>query len=86
MDADAVLLTVADTGIGIPAEKQDRIWTRFFRDEEQPLVMETSGAGLGLSIVKEYVEMHRGTIWLESEVGQGTTFFIRIPAFTTASA
>lgn len=86
MDADAVLLTVADTGIGIPAEKQDRIWTRFFRDEEQPLVMETSGAGLGLSIVKEYVEMHRGTIWLESEAGQGTTFFIRIPAFTSASA
>jgi two-component system phosphate regulon sensor histidine kinase PhoR len=76
-----VVITVSDTGIGIPKEKQDRIWNRFYRDEEQSLVMETSGTGLGLSIVKEYVNMHAGEIWLDSEVGKGTTFYVRIPIF-----
>ncbi|HRE46489.1 MAG TPA: GAF domain-containing protein [Aggregatilineales bacterium] len=78
----SVVITVTDTGVGIPKDKQDRIWERFYRDEEQTLVMETSGAGLGLSIVKEYVDLHNGQVWLESEVGEGTTFYIRIPAFT----
>ncbi|MBX3061761.1 MAG: GAF domain-containing protein [Anaerolineae bacterium] len=80
-DKDSAVIRVKDTGIGIPKEKQDRIWVRFFRDEEQPLVMETSGTGLGLAIVKEYVTMHGGDIWLESEPDQGTTFFVRIPAW-----
>ncbi len=80
-EAQTVLITIADTGVGISPEKQERIWERFYRDEEQPLVMETSGAGLGLSIVKEYVDMHSGQVWLESEVGKGTTFYVRIPAF-----
>jgi signal transduction histidine kinase len=77
----AVVLTVKDSGIGITKEKQERIWTRFFRDEEQQIVMETAGTGLGLAIVKEYVAMHEGEIWLESAEGQGTTFFVRIPTF-----
>lgn len=81
-EENAVVISIKDTGIGIPRDKQDRIWTRFFRDEEQSLVMETSGTGLGLAIVKEYVEMHEGQIWLESEVGHGTTFFVRIPTFS----
>jgi PAS domain S-box-containing protein len=81
-DSDSVVLCVKDSGIGIPKDKQDRIWNRFFRDEEQPLVLETSGTGLGLAIVREYVEMHDGHIWLESEPGQGTTFFVRIPTYT----
>jgi two-component system phosphate regulon sensor histidine kinase PhoR len=82
----AIVFSVADTGIGIAKDKQDRIWNRFFRDEDQPMVMETSGAGLGLSIVREYVQMHSGEIWLESEVGKGTTFHVRIPAFTSSEA
>jgi PAS domain S-box-containing protein len=80
-EGHAVVMSVADTGIGIPKEKQDRVWQRFFRDEEQHLVMETSGTGLGLSIVKEYVTMHGGEIWFESEVDKGTTFYVRIPIF-----
>ena len=80
-DAKSVVIGVSDTGIGIAKDKQDRIWGRFFRDEEQSLVMETSGTGLGLSIVREYVSMHGGEIWLESEVGKGTTFYVRIPVF-----
>jgi signal transduction histidine kinase len=81
-DIRSVVLSVTDTGIGIAKEKQDRIWNRFYRDEEQHLVIETSGTGLGLSIVKEYVNMHEGEIWLDSEVGKGTTFYVRIPTFT----
>jgi PAS domain S-box-containing protein len=79
----SVVISVSDTGIGIPRDKQERIWNRFYRDEEQSLVMESSGAGLGLSLVKEYVGMHDGEIWLESEVGKGSTFFVRIPAFAS---
>jgi two-component system, OmpR family, phosphate regulon sensor histidine kinase PhoR len=81
-DGSWVLISVRDNGVGIPLEKQSRIWDRFFRNEDERLVMETSGAGLGLSIVREYVNMHNGEIWLESEIGRGTTFFLRIPAFT----
>ncbi|HLY27236.1 MAG TPA: ATP-binding protein, partial [Aggregatilineales bacterium] len=81
-EARAVVITIADTGIGIAKDKQDRIWQRFFRDDEEDLVKGTSGTGLGLSIVKEYVRMHDGDIWLQSEQGKGTTFFVRIPVFT----
>ncbi|MBN1565521.1 MAG: GAF domain-containing protein, partial [Anaerolineae bacterium] len=80
-DAGNVVLKVADTGIGIPPEHTDRIFERFFRgDESHDLVMDTPGTGLGLAIVKELVEVHRGTIWFESELGQGTTFFVELPA------
>jgi signal transduction histidine kinase len=85
-DIRSVVVYVKDTGVGIAKEKQTRIWDRFFRDEEQTLVMETSGTGLGLAIVREYVNMHEGSIWLESEVGKGTTFYVRIPTFTADSA
>jgi len=80
-DDKTVVMSVSDTGIGIAKDKQERIWSRFFRDEEQPLVMETSGTGLGLSIVREYITMHGGDIWLDSEVGKGTTFYVRLPVF-----
>jgi PAS domain S-box-containing protein len=80
-EQDTVLITVKDTGVGIPKEKQAQIWNRFYRDEDERLVMESSGAGLGLSIVKEYVTMHDGEVWLESDTGQGTTFYLRIPAY-----
>ncbi|HVO44229.1 MAG TPA: HAMP domain-containing sensor histidine kinase, partial [Aggregatilineales bacterium] len=78
----SVVICISDTGVGIPKDKQDRIWQRFYRDEDQPLVLESSGTGLGLAIVQEYVRMHEGEIWLESEVGQGTTFYVRLPIYT----
>lgn len=84
-EGSSVVISIADTGVGIAKEKQDRIWNRFYRDEEQSIVMETSGTGLGLSIVKEYVTMHNGEIWLESEPGKGTTFYVRIPVFAAES-
>jgi signal transduction histidine kinase len=79
--AENVIVSIADTGVGIPPEVADRIFERFYRgDESQELVMDTPGTGLGLSIVKEFVQMHHGRIWFESEMGKGTTFYVELPA------
>jgi signal transduction histidine kinase len=78
-DQRHVLISIADTGIGIPEEFRSRIWNRFERYEEHALVMDVAGTGLGLPIVKTLVEMHGGEVWLESEVNRGTTFFVRLP-------
>lgn len=77
----AVILYVGDTGIGIPESIQHLVFERFYRgDEFSEMVMDTPGTGLGLAIVKELVNMHNGEIWFESTVGQGTTFYVKIPA------
>jgi PAS domain S-box-containing protein len=76
---NCVLITVKDTGIGIPKDFQDRIWNRFERYEEHALVMDVAGTGLGLSIVKTLVEMHGGEVWFESEENKGTTFYVSLP-------
>jgi PAS domain S-box-containing protein len=76
---DQVLVTVKDTGIGIPPEFHERIWERFVRNDEHALVMDVAGTGLGLPIVKKLVQMHRGEVWFESELNQGTTFFVSLP-------
>lgn len=74
-----MLLTVRDSGVGIPEDFRDRIWRRFERHDETALALDVAGTGLGLPIVRELVEMHGGQVWFESEVGEGTTFFITIP-------
>lgn len=71
-------VSVADTGIGIAPEDQEKIFGRFYR-ADHPLVQEVAGTGLGLSIVKSFVEMHGGDIWVESEPGQGSTFSFTLP-------
>jgi signal transduction histidine kinase len=71
-----VVLTVADTGVGIPAEYLPHVFDRFFRIPGQS---EESGTGLGLAIVKEIVAAHGGGVSCESEVGKGTTFRIALP-------
>ncbi len=78
-DPRYALITVKDTGIGIPKEFLPRIWNRFERYEEHALVMDAAGTGLGLPIVKNLVEMHEGEIWVESEVNVGTTFYVKLP-------
>jgi signal transduction histidine kinase/HAMP domain-containing protein len=71
-----VTLTVADTGVGIPAEYLPRVFDRFFRIPGQS---DEAGTGLGLAIVKEIVSAHKGEVTCESEPGKGTTFRITLP-------
>jgi PAS domain S-box-containing protein len=74
-----VLISIADSGVGIPDEFKDNIWTRFERYEADALELDVAGTGLGLALVKELVTLHNGEIWFESERGKGTTFFVRLP-------
>ncbi len=76
--AGMIQVDVADTGIGIAPEDQPKVFDRFFRADD-PKVQEFSGTGLGLAIVKSLVEMQHGRIWLNSEVGQGSTFSFSLP-------
>jgi PAS domain S-box-containing protein len=69
---------IQDTGIGIPKEVQDRIFTKFFRASNAAKI-DTEGSGLGLFVTKNIVESHGGKIWFESEEGKGTTFYFTIP-------
>lgn len=71
-------LKVADTGIGISEEEQERVFERFFR-VDKARARETGGTGLGLAITKEAVLKHHGSIKIHSKEGEGTTFTVRIP-------
>ena len=77
-DQHQVVLTVRDTGVGIPEDVQERVFERFFRVDESR-DKKSGGSGLGLSIVKHIVEQHQGTIEMTSRVNEGTTFVIRLP-------
>jgi signal transduction histidine kinase len=81
-DGGHAVLTVADTGIGIPTRDLPRIFERFYR-VDRARSRETGGTGLGLSIVRHIVENHHGTVSVTSELGRGTTFVIRLPTATS---
>ena len=76
-----VILTVSDTGHGIPEDILPKIFTPFFTTKEAG-----KGTGLGLSVVHGIIEEHQGTIAVESEVGKGTTFTITLPGARTSGA
>jgi signal transduction histidine kinase len=76
--ANEVVLAVQDEGIGIPPEHVDRIFQRFHRVDSK-LTRMTGGSGLGLAISRGIVEAHGGRIWVESELGKGSIFFIALP-------
>jgi signal transduction histidine kinase len=72
------IASVSDTGIGIAKDDVAHIFDRFWR-ADKARSREQGGAGLGLSIAKWIVEMHRGSIDVESEPGKGSTFHLRVP-------
>jgi signal transduction histidine kinase/ligand-binding sensor domain-containing protein/DNA-binding response OmpR family regulator len=73
-----VVLKVRDTGIGIPRENQDKVFERFFMDDN-PKIMINQGTGIGLSLVGEFVKLHKGKIKVESEPGKGSEFSVWFP-------
>lgn len=76
----AVMISVADEGIGIPKDKLSRLFDRFFQ-VESGLTRRFGGIGIGLALCKAIVEVHGGEIWAESPgPGQGSTFYVRLPA------
>lgn len=77
-DAPNFCITVADTGIGISIEAQEHIFERFFTESKESPIL-NQGSGIGLSITREFVQLHGGDITVESEPGRGTTFNITLP-------
>ena len=75
---DLLVFKVADTGVGIPPDKIDSLFTEF-KQTDATIASEYGGTGLGLSISKKFVEMHGGRIWIESELGKGSAFIFEVP-------
>jgi signal transduction histidine kinase len=73
-----VQVDVSDTGIGMPVDRVDRIWERFYQLDSAS-ARRFAGAGLGLAIVKRIIDAHAGHIWVESELGKGSTFHFALP-------
>jgi GAF domain-containing protein len=78
-DNTHVIIQVSDAGIGIPKAEQSKIFEQFYRATNADVISGTPGAGLGLAIVKQITKLHQGEINVESEVGKGSTFSIRLP-------
>ena len=74
----AVEISVSDTGVGIAAEDQARIFEEF-RQVGSDNAKKIEGTGLGLTLAKKFVELHGGKIWVESEVGKGSRFIFTLP-------
>ena len=77
---DFVEVSVKDNGYGIPHEEYGKIFDKFYQ-AEKTFSGEVSGLGLGLSLVKQLVESKNGKVWVESEIGEGSTFHINLPVF-----
>ncbi len=78
LDGEVLRFRVSDTGIGIAREHMDGLFAEF-QQADSTIAREFGGTGLGLSITKRFVEMHGGRVWIESEVGIGSTFYFSVP-------
>lgn len=76
-----ICIEISDSGEGIAPEDQEIVWKKFARGKSQDY--KTKGTGLGLYLVKYFIELHGGHISMKSELGKGTTFFVRLPIETT---
>ena len=76
---NVIVIKVIDSGYGISKEALPRVFEKFYRVTDNEKIREITGSGLGLSLVKEIVEIHNGTIEVKSELGVGSTFTIRLP-------
>ncbi|MEO7561157.1 MAG: HAMP domain-containing sensor histidine kinase, partial [Ferruginibacter sp.] len=74
---DEVMVAVKDSGIGIPQQHLKKIFERYYRVEEH--AVEFQGLGIGLYISCEIIERHKGRLWVESELGKGSTFYFTLP-------
>lgn len=81
---DNLLISIRDTGIGIPKDGQKMVFSKFFRADNAVLT-ETEGTGLGLFVVKSFIEESGGKIWFESEENKGTAFFVELPLYDNMS-
>jgi signal transduction histidine kinase len=77
VEENSVTIQVRDEGIGIPEEDQERLFNRFYRAKN---AINIQGTGLGLNIVRKYVELLEGTIGFVSRLNEGSTFTVRFPA------
>jgi two-component system sensor histidine kinase VicK len=73
-----LVISVADQGVGIPSNEVGRIFDRFHRVEGE-LKYRIGGTGLGLAICGRLIDAHQGKIWVESQLGKGSTFYISLP-------
>jgi GAF domain-containing protein len=76
--ANLLQIDIEDNGVGISPEQQQHLFRRFYR-ADNPLRDEVGGTGLGLSIAKSFIELHGGEIWVQSELGKGSTFSFMLP-------
>jgi signal transduction histidine kinase len=85
-DGDWAVFTVADTGVGIPPDEQERVFDKFRQAAPSTLTREHEGTGLGLSIVRELCGLLGGEVSLQSDQGRGSTFTVRLPRVLTVPA
>jgi signal transduction histidine kinase len=79
LESAELLISVADTGKGIPREDLPYLFERFYRADKSR-ARASGRSGLGLAIARQIVDAHGGSIWAESQVGQGSTFFFTLPS------
>ncbi len=84
-DTNVAQIQVQDTGAGIPADDIPHLFQKFYRVDSST-TRTIGGTGLGLFISKKIIELYNGRIWVESELGKGSTFFINLPRLTTQQA
>jgi signal transduction histidine kinase len=81
---DCICVAVADTGCGISPDEREKIFERLYQGQ-RAIKSSRKGLGLGLSICRELVSRHGGRIWVESQLGHGSTFFFTLPIFSSAN-